>query len=329
MADALRIAAWSVGEHAQRNTLPAINDSSLCALHGVYSRDPKTRALVASRYDCIDYQDAQDLLEDHAVDAVYLAGPTSTHFDAAKRALRSGKHVIVEKTAFATQQEAEEVVSTAADRGLMVMEAFMYRFHPQYSAVRDVIESERYGRLLDMRVRFGFPHLDPTNIRYSTSLAGGALNDAGAYTLSLASGVLGNDAEVLFADQFFQGSDTVDARGVAVIGDVSGRRGYCAWMFGGSYANDLDCWLEGAHLRTERIFSKPPTFAPSVEVSANGKVVESISVEASNHFVMLFDEAARAVREPELAALQRSQLLTQARLMASVRHIGSKSSGAA
>ena len=100
------------------------------------------------------------------------------------KALAAGKHVLCEKPYSRHPDEVEAAFAAAETAGLVLMEAFMYRHHPQTRLVEQLVRDGSLGRLLSIRACFTFPLTDLTNVRASTELDGGALMDVGCYCVS-------------------------------------------------------------------------------------------------------------------------------------------------
>jgi D-xylose 1-dehydrogenase (NADP+, D-xylono-1,5-lactone-forming) len=129
-----------------------------------------------------------ELLADAEVDAVYLPLPNSLHREWTLRALAAGKHVLCEKPLALTAAEAEEMAAAAGSAGRLLMEAFMYRFHPR---IRSVVAELQRNPPAELWASFGFPLDAPGNYRLDPALGGGALLDVGCYTIDLARWILG------------------------------------------------------------------------------------------------------------------------------------------
>lgn len=131
------------------------------------------------------------LLADDGIDAVYIPLPNGLHAEWTKRAADAGLDVLCEKPLAIDAAEAQEVVDHCADRGVTLMEAFMYRYHPRTERVLELVERE----LDDVRTvtsTFRFPlYGRPNDVRLDPGLAGGSLMDVGCYPVSLAKAVLG------------------------------------------------------------------------------------------------------------------------------------------
>jgi dTDP-3,4-didehydro-2,6-dideoxy-alpha-D-glucose 3-reductase len=169
----LNIAVWTIGKHARRNILPAINNSESVNLIGILTRNIDVLSSQSKQYGCYAYNSSDELLQDSSVAAVYISSPNGLHYAQVKQCLLNNKHVIVEKSALVSLEETQEIIKLAKNKNLLVMEAFMFLYHQQFSDLKKMIESEKYGKTLFMEASFGFPHLSKENIRYSKELAGG------------------------------------------------------------------------------------------------------------------------------------------------------------
>jgi D-xylose 1-dehydrogenase (NADP+, D-xylono-1,5-lactone-forming) len=124
------------------------------------------------------------LLADDGVEAVYIGLPNGMHHEWTLRALEAGKHVLVEKPYSRRAAEAEAAFAAADAAGLVLMEAFMYRHHPQTAVVRDLVVGGAIGRLQAVKTTFTFALDDLANVRALPELDGGALMDVGCYCVN-------------------------------------------------------------------------------------------------------------------------------------------------
>ena len=101
------------------------------------------------------------------------------------RALEAGKHVMCEARMAMNAAEAQTMVDACSSAGVRLMEAFMYRLHPSWEAVRELVASGRIGRLRAVQSWFSYFNDDPANIRNIAAYGGGALFDIGCYNVNL------------------------------------------------------------------------------------------------------------------------------------------------
>lgn len=317
MNNKLQLAIWSVGEHARRNILPALPLTESVELIGTYTRNTNINQSVSREHGCKKYCSGEELLGDAQVQAVYISGPNSVHHTQIKQCLVANKSVLVEKTALTNLRDAEEIVALARSKNLVVMEAFMYRFHRQFHHLKDILISKKYGQIVRIQSEFGFPHLDPRNIRYKKELAGGALMDAGAYTLSSVRQLIGNNVDVIGATMLSNAQHEVDIKGFALL-QSNDSIAQCSWVIGGSYINSINIWCEDAHIEVDRAFSKPAIYETSICVSANGKMIEQLATGKDNHFVNMLNVFSKTVID-ENNFFELDELLQQAKLIDSVK----------
>ena len=132
-----------------------------------------------------------ELLASNEVDCIYNPLPNSMHAEWTIKALEAGKPVLCEKPFAVNAAEARQMVATAKRTGVLLAEAFMYRFHPMYDEVLKVIASGSIGDVVTIRSVFTFRMTDRGNIRCSGPLAGGSLMDVGCYCVNLARRIAG------------------------------------------------------------------------------------------------------------------------------------------
>ncbi|WP_067855661.1 Gfo/Idh/MocA family protein [Nocardia shimofusensis] len=145
------------------------------------------------------YDSYPALLADPDIDAVYIPLPNGLHGRWTRAALEAGKHVLCEKPFTADAAEAREIATLAARSGLVVMEAFHYRYHPLTKAAEEVVASGELGALRHVEATVCFPLPRFSDIRYDYDLAGGALMDAGCYAVHMARLLGGAEPDVVSA----------------------------------------------------------------------------------------------------------------------------------
>ncbi|MDD3268861.1 MAG: Gfo/Idh/MocA family oxidoreductase [Syntrophomonadaceae bacterium] len=317
------IAAWSIGNHAVKNTLPALNEAENLFFKGICTRNTEILLNQSRKYGVQAYISMKQMLNDNELDAVYIASPVGIHFEQAKAALQANKHVIVEKSSFETLKQADELIELSKEKDLVLMEAFMYRFHEQFVSLRELIQSKRFGRIRRIIATFGFPHLPVGDIRLNADIAGGSLFDAGAYPISALNQLLPS-AKVNFSRQSADNGYKVDTNGLAVLlSEKTEAIGIASWCFGADYKNEIEVWCEDATIIVKRAFSKPPTLETSLEIYKNGSLYSEIKCEPMNHFVAMFEYFVECINSQLIRTNERALLISQMKLMASIR--GNKS----
>ncbi len=182
----LRWGILSTADIARKKVIPGIQGADRCTVVAIASRDvERARAAAAEAGIPTAHGSYEALLADTAVDAVYIPLPNHLHMEWAIAAARAGKHVLCEKPLAMTAADAQRMVAACEDAGVRLMEAFMYRLHPSWVAVRDLLASGRIGRLTAVESWFSYYNDDATNIRNIQAFGGGALFDIGCYSVNL------------------------------------------------------------------------------------------------------------------------------------------------
>jgi predicted dehydrogenase len=173
---------------------PAIQASSNGDLLAVASRSEERARGFAEKMSIPTYYGSYDaLLADESIDAVYIPLPNSMHREWTIKAAQAGKHILCEKPLALDAAECDEMESAAQAQGVKLMEAFMYRFHPQTEKVLELVRSGALGDLRMIRSAFTFRVNKPDNIRLRPDLGGGALMDVGCYCVNLSRTVTGEE----------------------------------------------------------------------------------------------------------------------------------------
>ncbi len=182
----VRWGVLSTARIATEKVIPGLHRSTRGELMAIASREAGTARSAAERLGIPRWHASYEaLLADPDVDAVYVPLPNHLHMPWAIAALRAGKHVLCEKPIALTAADAEAMFEVAEAQGRLLMEAFMYRHHPSWIAVRELLASGRIGRLVAVDSWFSYYNDDPANIRNMLAYGGGALYDIGCYSVNL------------------------------------------------------------------------------------------------------------------------------------------------
>jgi len=158
---------------ATRAVLPALAASDRCVV-----------VAEASRTSGGSFDAYLRVLDDPAVEAVYLPLPNGLHREWTVRAAAAGKHVLCEKPLARSAAEAQAMADACATAGVVLMEAYMSPFHPRAAALAALVAAGGLGELRFAVAAFTFPLGDPGNHRWRPAMGGGALLDVGIYCLA-------------------------------------------------------------------------------------------------------------------------------------------------
>lgn len=225
----VRWGVLSVANIAAKRVIPALNASESETLVAVASRNgQRARELFAQRPDLRVYDDYQSLIDDPEIEAIYNPLPNSLHAEWTIKALLAGKHVLCEKPLAVTAEEGALMIEAARNSGKLLMEAFMYRFHPQTIWALEQIRSGRLGEVKLVRASFSFNIMFPlrqNDIRLQARLAGGSLMDVGCYAVNFCRAVYGRPPMAVAARVFAAEPNAVEHATSAVLDFGEGRFG--------------------------------------------------------------------------------------------------------
>jgi predicted dehydrogenase len=269
----------------------------------VGSRDRARGEAFAAEHDIARVHGSyEDLLADDDVEAVYIPLPNSLHVPWSVRALEAGKHVLCEKPLTRRAADADAAFDAAERAGRLLMEGFMWRYHPQTAAL--VRLAAEIAPLRVIRAAFGFalPADDVGNVRVQTELEGGSLMDVGCYCVS-ALRLLGGEPESASAEAIARGG--VDGRFAGVLrlpGDVLGTFD-CG--FDVPPRGVIEVVGEGGTL-----VSEDPWHGRAPRLLRDG---EEVPVESADPYALELEDFSAAIREGRQPRLGREDAVGQAR----------------
>ena len=187
MVSKVRWGVLSTANIGTAKVLPAMQQGQFCEIAAIASRSQGTAQAAAARLGIAKAYDSYEaLLADPEIDAVYNPLPNHLHVSWTIKALEAGKHVLCEKPIGLSAAEGEDLVTAAARYPqLKVMEAFMYRHHPQWQRAKEIVATGGIGELKTINSFFSYFNDDANNIRNMAEIGGGGLMDIGCYNISL------------------------------------------------------------------------------------------------------------------------------------------------
>ncbi len=195
----LRWGILSTAKIGRVKVIPAMQQSKYCEIKAIASRDPEKAESTARKLNIPKaYGRYETLLADPEIDAVYIPLPNHLHVPWSIKALEAGKHVLCEKPIGLTAVEAAALINESQKHPhLKIMEAFMYRHHPQWVQTLQMVREGKIGELRTINATFSYYNLDAANIRNQADIGGGGLMDIGCYCISLSRLLFGKMPERL------------------------------------------------------------------------------------------------------------------------------------
>lgn len=182
-----------------RAVIPPIRQSKRSQLLAVASRNHEKAQLFAQTWQIPRVHSTYEaLLADPEIDVIYNPLPNALHAEWSIKAVQAGKHVLCEKPLAIRLEEVDAMQTASIQTGKVIVEAFMYRHHPQTLRAKEILDSGTIGQIHLIRGSFAYLASRPNNIRMDSALGGGCVWDVGCYPISYARSMIGLEPEEVF-----------------------------------------------------------------------------------------------------------------------------------
>jgi xylose dehydrogenase (NAD/NADP) len=277
----------------RRGLIPGLRASNRGTLRAIASRDGDVARAWAEEFG-VDrsYGSYEAMLKDPDLDAIYIPLPNELHRSWVIAAADAGKHVLCEKPLTLNAREAEEMVSHCRSRGVVLMEAFMWRHQPRTEELRRLVAEGAIGALRLVRSSFSFS-IDPADWRLDPSRGGGALWDVGCYGVSTARLFAGSEPDSIRASARF-GPTGVDLSLAASLRFPNGVLGLVDCSFEQPYR----CLYE--LVGTRGVIEVPDAYLPPDRPTARLRTsdsVEDLVFDGRNQYAGMVDAFAEGVAD--------------------------------
>jgi xylose dehydrogenase (NAD/NADP) len=289
-----------------RALLAGARETDVAEVVAVASRDQQRADEYAREHEIERaYGSYDELLADSELDAIYISLPNSLHVEWSVRALEAGKHVLVEKPFDRQPDEVVRAFDVAQGGRLVLMEAFMYRHHPQTKKLRDVVSSGAIGELRQLRSSFSFTLDDANDVRMTPDLDGGSLMDLGCYCVSISRLLAGEPEHVVSRQR--TGPTGIDLGFAGVLEFAGGVLAEFHCAFDLPYEAGLEAiGSEG------RVVVAEPFRCVDPHLDVNG---ERVDVEDVDRYALQVENFSLAVRREAEPLLGRDDAVGQARVI--------------
>jgi predicted dehydrogenase len=285
----------STGNIGVQKVIPAMQRGQFVEFVAMSSRDlAKARAVASQLGIPRAHGSYEALLADPEIDAVYISTPNHLHVPWSIKALQAGKHVLCEKPIGLNAAEAETLVAESARHpSLKIMEAFMYRHHPQWQKTMQVVREGGLGDIKTVHSIFTYRNVDPNNVRNQKDIGGGGLMDIGCYNVSLSRLVYGAEpTKILGVSQI----DPAFGTDVVTSGILQFEKGTATFTCSTQVAGYQRVHILGTEGRIELEipFNAPPDGAHRMWIH-RGRDVETIEVGHHDQYQIQGDLLSRAI----------------------------------
>ena len=262
---------------AVEKVIPAMQKGEYSEVKAIASRNIEKAKKIASKLNIQKfYGSYQELLNNKEIEAVYIPLPNHMHVDWTIKSLEAGKHVLCEKPISMDAPEAQKLLRVSSDYpNLKVMEAFMYRFHPQWQKAKQIVRSGKIGELKSIQSFFSYFDDDPASIGNKVELGGGSLMDIGCYNISLSRFLFEREPERVFGVLEYDPRFNVDRYASAILDFGNGTSTFtCATQL--SEYQHVNIFGTRGRVEIETPFIAPPDIACKIWHQIESEVKEMI-----------------------------------------------------
>jgi predicted dehydrogenase len=293
--DKVRWGVLSTANIGVAKVIPAMQKGTFVAFNALASRNHEKGKAAAAQLGIPQvYGSYEELLADPNIDAVYNPLPNHMHVPWSIKALEAGKHVLCEKPIAMSSSEAQKLADAARQHPqLKVMEAFMYRFHPQWKSARQMVNEGKIGELKTVHSFFSYHNVDANNIRNIAEAGGGAMMDIGCYTISLSRYIFGAEPLRVSAVVEYDPNFKTDRFSSAILDFGRGTATFTCSTQLVSYQR-VNIYGTTGRIEIEIPFNAPPD-KPCKIWYQNGDDIEEIQFDICDQYTLQGDAFSQAI----------------------------------
>lgn len=305
---------------AYGQTIPGMKEASNCELYAIAGRNIEKAAEFQKEFGFEKaYGSYEELIQDEAVEAIYIPLPNTMHYEWTVKALEAKKHVLCEKPLAPSEEMAREMIETAKRNGVFLMEAFAYLHSPFIKAIKAEIENKTIGDVVYMESTFITSDYDLSNIRVRRDTLGGCLYDLGCYNTSQILWMLEEEPERIRAVSDFS-QQGIDSYTTAIMNFKSGKR--AAMNCGMVLQKEIDGRFD--RIDSFRIHGTKGSIKSEVQFNQAGKLAYTINIEGKEevkvvdtpqNYRLEVEQLGRCILEGEIPFVSNEFTLKNARLI--------------
>src|SRR5215218_9922648 len=293
----LRWGIISTANIGREKVIPAMQKGKLSEVRGIASRGKEAAEKAAAQLNIPKaYGSYEELLADSEIDAVYIPLPNHLHVEWSIKAMQAGKHVLCEKPIGLTSAEAEKLLQATKDYpDIKLMEAFMYRFHPQWIKAKSLVNEGHIGELKTVHSFFSYYNVDPNNIRNKNDIGGGGLMDIGCYNISLSRHIFNEEPTRILGLAEYDPQSGVDRLTSGILQFAKGTSSFTCSTQLVSYQR-VNIFGTKARIEIEIPFNAPPDKPTKLWLHSNTGTEEFV-FDIVDQYTLEADAFAKAVLE--------------------------------
>ena len=314
----LKIGILGTSNHYLKRIVLPLQKTEYCESYAIGSRNIEKAAALAKEFNIPLWYGSYDaVLNDPQVDMVYIPLPNHLHKEWVEKCIDAAKPVLCEKPLGMDANEAEAMIQKAQDANVPLMEGFMYRFHPMWQHVRNIVRTNQIGSVQYIHTSFSYNNPSPGNIRNIPEFGGGAMMDIGCYAISVPRFIFGREPERVMAFRSQHPEFGTDMHSTAIL-DFGGPRATFTVSTTSQAFQRVDIVCTSGRISVHIPFN---TF---VDVPAKITVVDGIGTRevefpVANAYGLMFDAFAKSVIDGSSIPLPGIDAINNMRVIDAVR----------
>jgi predicted dehydrogenase len=275
--------------------IPAMQKCTHSEISAIASRKIEQARQVAEKFEISKaYSSYEELLADPEIDVIYNPLPNHLHVPWSIKALEAGKHVLCEKPISLTSKEGQQLVDFAKTKPhLKLMEAFMYRFHPQWQHAKQLVNKGEIGELRTIQSCFSFFDTNPDNIVNINKFGGGSLLDIGCYNISLSRFIFNAEPKRVCGIVEFDANFNVDRLVSGLLDFGNGTSTFTCSTQLSDYQR-VNIFGTRGRIEIEIPFNPPPDKPTKIKLQKEDQITE-IVFDSCNHYTIQGDLFSMAI----------------------------------
>lgn len=279
----MKFAVIGCGNIAQKSIIPALMNSGVSNISVCVDTNPEKEFEIETKFGLPFETSLIQAVNNYNFEAVYISTPNAVHKEIILQAAKNKKHILCQKSIVCTLDDAIEVVNCCKENKVVVLEGFMYQHHTQHKFIRELIKKGEIGTPFHFQAWFGFPPISQDDFRYKKTLGGGAILDAGSYTIHAARNFFNCEPCRIYSTLEYE-SHEVEIRGTAMLDFGDSKTAHLVFGFNNMYQNKYEIWGTEGVIKLERAFALPPNYQSTLTLIKQ-QLQESYSMDPCNHFI--------------------------------------------
>ncbi|MFO7882657.1 MAG: Gfo/Idh/MocA family oxidoreductase [Kosmotogaceae bacterium] len=310
----IKLGVLGVSSHFVKRILFPLKHSSSIEICAIASRNyDKARNFAYKHGISKHYGSYEELLKDKDVDFIYIPLPNHLHVEYIKKSADAGKHVICEKPLALSYEKSKEAFDYAKSKDILLMEAFMYKLHPQWKRAWEIVQSGEIGKIRSIYCQFSYDNKDPSNIRNIKEYGGGGLYDIGVYAVSSARYLMDEEPKKVICELNRDPEWKIDMLNSGILDFGSKRAMFTISTQAFPYQN-VSVFGTGGVISIKVPFNMYPDIPGEITVET-GIGRRTILTNPEDQYKLEFEEFAKAISEKKSLPITEKDSLGNARVI--------------